>query len=377
MDNGFKTRIQYIEPDKDRRIIAVSDIHGNDGYLKGVLEQAGYSEQDILVIVGDMIEKGKESLKTIRTILNLRKENPDVHALMGNVEHFQLRIFNENGPDACREFIGGLRWRKEIWGRSFFLDILEELGICLADLCDDNISDVKKRIRENYREELDFLQTLPTIIAMGNFIFVHGGIPTDSIEELQGTDAFPYLKWDEFMNRDVQFQKTVIVGHWPVCLYREDVYCMNPRFDDKKHIIGIDGGCSLNIGAQLNALLIPHAWADMKDISYTAYDDFPRIVAGYAQNAEKGAVEIRYADSIITPLEEKDGIVRAVHAGSGKSFHMPKEWLYQSGDEWHCDNYSAAKLGVTEGDVLSVIREYPMGKFVKKDGVLGWYCPKG
>lgn len=376
MDNGLKTRIQYIEPDKGRRIIAVSDIHGNDDYLRGVLKKAGYSKQDILVIVGDMIEKGEESLRTVRTILKLQKENPDVYTVMGNGEHFQLHLFENDSLDACREFVGGLCWRKEVWGRSFFLDILEELGICLADLCDDNILAVKKQIRKSFGEELDFLQNLPTILSMGNLIFVHGGIPTDSLEELQGTEAFPYLKWDDFMNQDVQFQKTVIVGHWPVYLYRKDVYCMNPLFDVKKHIIGIDGGCSLTNGAQLNALLIPHAWAGMDEISYTAYDDFPQMVAKYAQSAAAGSVEIRYTDSIINLLEEKNGIARVVHASSGKSFNVPWEWLYQSGDEWHCGNYSDAKLAVTKGDVLSIIRKTPIGLLVKKDGVQGWYCPE-
>ncbi len=126
----------------------MSDIHGNDDYLRGVLKKAGYTKQDILVIVGDMIEKGEESLRTVRTILELQKENPNVYAVMGNVEHFQLQMFYAEGLDACREFIGALRWRQEVWGRSFFMDILEELGLCLAELCDDNILAVKKQIRE-------------------------------------------------------------------------------------------------------------------------------------------------------------------------------------------------------------------------------------
>ncbi len=159
-------------------------------------------------------------------------------------------------------------------------------------------------------------------------------------------------------------------------LYRKDVYCMNPLFDVKKHIIGIDGGCSLTNGAQLNALLIPHAWAGMDEISFTAYDDFPQMVAKYAQSAVAGSVEIRYTDSIIKLSEKKNGIARVVHVSSPKSFYVPEEWLYQSGDEWHCGNYSDAKLAVKVGEVLSVVRKTPMGFLVKKDGVQGWYCPE-
>ena len=45
-----------------RRILAVSDIHGNRAFFRGLLEKAAFSSRDILVLVGDILEKGPDSL---------------------------------------------------------------------------------------------------------------------------------------------------------------------------------------------------------------------------------------------------------------------------------------------------------------------------
>ena len=38
-----------------RRILAVSDIHGNRAFFRGLLEKAAFSSRDILVLVGDIL----------------------------------------------------------------------------------------------------------------------------------------------------------------------------------------------------------------------------------------------------------------------------------------------------------------------------------
>ena len=47
----------HIEP--GRRVLAVSDIHGNLPFLRGVLDKAGFSPADVLVLLGDLFEKGE------------------------------------------------------------------------------------------------------------------------------------------------------------------------------------------------------------------------------------------------------------------------------------------------------------------------------
>ncbi len=90
-------------------------------------------------------------------------------------------------------------------------DILDEMGIDLDELSAENIKAIKEEINGKYAKELEFLSNLPTMLAVGNFIFVHGGIPTDKLETLAGEEAFCFLKLDKFMEQDVCFEKTVVV----------------------------------------------------------------------------------------------------------------------------------------------------------------------
>ena len=367
-------KIQTIKLEKNKRIIVVSDIHGYVDYLDGVLKKVGYSNQDALVIVGDMIEKGHDSLETVRYILRLREENANVYATIGNVDYGKIKECFNDGLESDINFYKGLHWSKYVWKCGFFLDILEELGISFEDVTEENVGNIKRQIKEKYRKELDFFKDLPTILNIGNFIFVHAGIPTDCLQELEGTECFPYLKQDAFLDTDVTFQKTVVVGHWPVCLYREEIDCMNPIFDYRKHIIAIDGGCALKYGAQLNALLIPDADADMKEVTYAFYDDYPVLEAEHAQAAREKTLVIRYYDCEVVMLGEKDDMAVLRHVSSGREFTAPKSYLYKRKDILCCSDYSDAYLEVNRGDKLSVIEETSAGYIVKKDGVIGWYA---
>lgn len=51
------TRIETVEIEPGRRILATSDIHGYHSYFEKILAEAGFCSNDILFIVGDMIEK--------------------------------------------------------------------------------------------------------------------------------------------------------------------------------------------------------------------------------------------------------------------------------------------------------------------------------
>lgn len=367
----MNTKIEKITPKGNGRIIAVSDVHGCVTYLEGLLRKIDFTKEDTLIIVGDMIEKGTESLKTVRYVLKLIEEKYNVYATMGNVDGDRIGKFFVDGRKGDMDFLNGLRWTKDVWERGIFLDMLDEQGIKLEDVNEENISDVKKLIREKYQKELEYLRGLPTILTAGDYIFVHAGIPTDALDELENTEAFTYLKRDAFLKEDVRFTKNVVVGHWPVCLYREDVDSMNPIFDYEKHIIAIDGGCALKIGAQLNALIIPHAHADMKETSFAAFDDYPIIVAAKEQEAREKTICIRYFDSKIEVLEERNDMAQVRHRSSGKEFLVPISFLYKK--KTHCSDYTDVYLEVKEGDRLSVIEETSMGYLVKKDGVIGWY----
>lgn len=355
-------------------MIAVSDIHGHVHYLKGLLEKLAFSGRDTLIIIGDMIEKGPKNLETVRYIMDLMDNGHNVYVSMGNVEYHRLSHFMDDSEAGNRTCLEMFRTVKNVWKDGLFLDMFDELGISLDELDEDGFLRAKRRVREHFKQELDFLGNLPTVLTAGNFIFVHGGILTESLDELQKQEAFSLLKMDAFLKKDVKFEKYVVVGHWPVCLYRDDEDSMNPIYDEEKHIISIDGGCGLKYGAQLNALVLPEGAEDMDHAYFDAFDDLPVIVAPRSQEAKGAAIHIRYFDCSVEILENLGDMVRVRHVSTGREFVMPESYLYyRPGKLPQCNDYSDCWIQVEKGEELSVVERTSVGLIVKKQGRVGWY----
>lgn len=369
----MKTTICDITEKCPGRVIAVSDVHGCGHYLRGLLEQLHFSQEDALVIVGDLIEKGGNSLETVRYVMRLQKENPHVYMSMGNVDCARIGTFMDQSEGNGQRFIEELRRTKRTWKCGLFLEMLEELGVELSEINEENVAALKERIAAEYRAELDFFRNLPTIITYGNFIFVHAGLPTDRLEALTGEDAFQFLKMDAFMEQKTVFERCVVVGHWPVCLYRRDVDCLNPMFDYERHVLSIDGGCALKTGAQLNAAVIPGPAAAMQEITTAAYDDYPVMYAQTAQAAVPGTVCVKYFDAEVELLAETGDVAALRHKSTGVRFEAPMKYLYHRGERLLCDDFINMELEVQAGEALKLIVQTQAGAIVKKDGRLGWY----
>lgn len=380
----MKTTIVSIDPPRDGRLIAISDIHGYVHYLKGLLEKLQFGKKDVLILVGDLIEKGPKSLETVRFILDQKEKGAKIYTVMGNVEQDRIGAFFEEKEDSARRFLQMLSFQYARWKRGFFPDILQEMGFDAAALCADwqagrldetEAVALKAQIQRRFGRELSFLQTLPTVLSCGSFLFVHAGVPTDSLSLLAETDAASCLKRDAFLQEDVRFDKYVVVGHWPVCLYGEQTVSVSPIYEKEKHIVCLDGGCALKTGAQLNALVLSPGARDMSSASFVSYDDYPVRYAKKAQGYKAPTIHIRFDDCQVEILEEKGDMAYLLHPGSGREFWAPRSFLFHKNGKAACDDYADTFLSVQEGDALSVIEETDFGWMVKKDGEIGWYRP--
>ena len=81
-----------------RRIIAVSDIHGHADVFDALMKKIRFSEDDLLVIIGDMIECGPDSLGALRRAMELVRRGSAI-ALCGNWEHFFYEWFMDDGAN--------------------------------------------------------------------------------------------------------------------------------------------------------------------------------------------------------------------------------------------------------------------------------------
>ncbi len=369
----MKTTIYDITQECRGRIIAVSDVHGHGHYLKGLLKEVSFGKEDALVIVGDLIEKGGNSLDTVRYCMELRQKNHHIYLSAGNVDLARLGTFLDRSKGHGKRFLGELYWTKDVWGCGLFLEILDEMGIALSQVNEENVAQLKERIDAEYAGELAFFHNLPTMITCGNYIFVHAGVPTDRLETLAQEDGFQFLKTDAFMEQEHQFERCVVVGHWPVCLYQKELDCMNPVFDYRRHAVSIDGGCALKKGGQLNALIIPNPYALMEEITTAAYDDYPAVHAKTAQEPIPATICIKYFDAEVEMVLAAGDMVKVRHKSSGVLFDVPEKYLYRRGEKLLCSDFINAGLKVQAGEALKLVMRTRAGAIVKKDGQMGWY----
>ena len=95
MDRAIVIRPQF---PSNRRVIAVSDIHGNLPFFQALMDQIRLSPEDILVLVGDMLEKGQDSLALLRHLMELPRTHT-VYPLCGNCDGLVHRFFETDELD--------------------------------------------------------------------------------------------------------------------------------------------------------------------------------------------------------------------------------------------------------------------------------------
>ncbi|MBQ8612478.1 MAG: metallophosphoesterase [Oscillospiraceae bacterium] len=348
-----------------RRILAISDIHGNLDYLKNLLRKVEFGPQDALVFVGDLIEKGPENLGVLRYVMQLAQSG-NVWAITGNCDLVLREMRDEVSPEEIKEYM--LLRRKSWQSYSIFWDMCREAG--LDDVWERDPALFCRILCEKYAREIDFLCSLPTVLETEDCLFVHAGLESEAIETLE---EYPCLKTAAFArSKGPRFEKTVIVGHWPVVLYGSGIARANPIYNKERNIFSIDGSCMLKYDAQLNCLIRDNrsgCW------DYIAYDDFPRARALAPQMPGEDPFLFLYGDDEAEVLYEQGSLSRCRHPRTGREMDIPMQLLWKDGAGIvHVDNCGDYRLPVQVGDELSVVITTEKGYIVKKKGISGWYC---
>ena len=344
----------------DRRVIAISDIHGNLPFFDALLKQIALTQEDILVLDGDMLEKGRDSLPLLRRIMDLC-QTQTVYPICGNCDGLVLNFFEGDWLDG-RFYTSYLPQHPE----STLRQLAREGGF---DQVDD-LPLLRNNLRAAYPEVWAWLKALPTILETEHLVFVHGGIP--SLEHMGELEKWRCMNNDDFLDQGHSFSKWVVVGHWPVTLYHTDIPSAAPIILRDRKIISIDGGCVLKADGQLNALIIPGEGAE--DFSWTAYDGLPTAVALDGQKASSDSLNIRWGRSALEILEPGEEVTLCRHLETGRILPVLNQYLRQRADgSWWCEDSTDYVLPVSPGDRLTVVARIKSGSLCKKAGVTGWY----
>ncbi|MEL7610419.1 MAG: metallophosphoesterase [Bacillota bacterium] len=346
--------VKRVRTDPRKRRIFISDIHGNLALLERLLGDIRYCEDDELYLLGDYIERGEQSLATLRAVAKLC-EGGRVHAISGNWDCLwqDVRPEGKFHDDLVRFAL-----RRP---NSLFRDMAGEIGFPLAP--DTPTKAFSAALRASFSAEFAFLSDLAHIIETDEFVLAHAGL--DSLE-LEKQDPERVMKRDAFLRTAPRFTKNVIVGHFPVQNYCDGVCSCNPVFDFQKRVISIDGGNAVKLEGQLNALILRDG-----EFSFHGVDALPTASVRHGQKAGARPLTINWESRFVELLErrERDSLCR--HIASGRILSIEQEFLFcQQGRL--CAEYTDYALELEPGDQVSVARRMDGRTLVKRGGVIGW-----
>lgn len=370
-DFAIPTKIHTMDIPAGKRILVTSDIHGHGEYLRKLLEKASFSKDDILIIVGDILERGPDSLGTLRYVMEL-SEKGNVYALIGNVDAYTLYLIHNLSRQDYVDFFNHIQNSKKWYGSSFYHELAQACGRTIS--CAEDVLSCKDEIIARFSKEFTFLSNIPTVLETQNFVFVHGGLRQKNIADNQKEEMFSLTKYDNFaVTTPHIFGKYVVVGHWPVALYCEKIPSYNPHISTEKHIISIDGGCGVKKDGQLNLFVIPEMDCKIEDTSFVSCDELPVVTALEEQTGSESSVCINWLTREIAVLEEGTEFSLVHHKHSNKSLWVPTTYIYNKSE---CQDYTDYVLPVKNGDRLSVILKTSKGMIAKHFGTVGWYFGK-
>lgn len=181
-----------------KRIFAVGDVHGNlrelTILLNFVQSREDLTKEDLVVFVGDYIDRGPSSAGVVEYVTAFREAHPETICLQGNHEEMLLSFLGFGGSHG------------EYYLKNGGAECLQSYGV---DVLSQDRGDIARSIPEKH---LEFFRTLEIGIVVGNYVFVHAGIrPGIPLDEQREGD----LRWirQEFIQSPHDLGKTVVFGH--------------------------------------------------------------------------------------------------------------------------------------------------------------------
>lgn len=193
------------------RLFAIGDIHGCfDSFRELVEDKIKISNRDKLVLLGDYIDRGKQSKEVIDYIIELLQKGFDIIPLIGNHESMLLDALGND------ELLS-------IWIQNGGSETMESFSI-----------NSLKDLDQSYK---DFFKGLRFYYSFNSFLFVHAGFNDEILNPFEDKYQMIWASQEKYSNPILR-DKTIIHGHSPI----SGSICQR-RILDKNPVINIDTGC--------------------------------------------------------------------------------------------------------------------------------------
>lgn len=208
-------------------IYAVGDIHGQVTMLRALWKQLPLKDDDVLLFLGDYIDRGEDSCGVIEELLKIQQQHENVIFLRGNHEQMMLDARDAPSP--------------ELKPDSGFIHFAEPVLLWLQNggadaLLSYQMEDYSRWAENIPLEHWDFVRATQMEYVTEPYHFVHAGLarPGEHWEgEKYGLDARLWIREPFLSDKDYYNDRIIVFGHTPQ---------LNGRPLVQRNKIGLDTG---------------------------------------------------------------------------------------------------------------------------------------
>ena len=203
MESEIKTnkiKIEKIDENDYNRIFVMSDIHGQYDLFLKMLDKIKLKREDLLVIIGDICDRGKKSYEIYIKCMKMIKLGYNLKFILGNHEDMLLEDLENDYP---------IRYETEysVFRNSKYFEN----------------KDMKDWHEENFSEEIEWLvkwlKNCPLVISGNENIFVHAGLDLNKGLEKQEKETVLWTREEFWLMENVELEeykgKNIYFGHTP------------------------------------------------------------------------------------------------------------------------------------------------------------------
>ena len=173
----------------------ISDIHGEYDLFACLLEKIKFSDSDSLFVLGDMIDKGNDSIQVLKELYSM----PNATCILGNHEYDFLKYYRSVMMNVTSDF--------DLILKKFQGYFPNDRGILTWEL-------------------IDWMYDLKPFVNTDKYLGVHAGVPLEPDGRIKPIEnaSIEQLVYDrnfKNINTFVNDKRTVLYGHTPTSYLNE------------------------------------------------------------------------------------------------------------------------------------------------------------
>ena len=194
-DNDLEEKLQNAMNNGDN-IWIIGDVHGYFNTFQVLVEKLQLKENDIVVMIGDLIDRGPTSAH----VVNYVKTTENFYCIRGNHEQMMITGFDKNN------FFNERTSDSQFWFRNGG-KTTEESYITLY-------KNNPKMVLSKASNDVDWMEKLPTEIVLDDWRFVHAGYDQNHDVEEQDEQNHLWAREQFYTSRKpIDPNRTILFGH--------------------------------------------------------------------------------------------------------------------------------------------------------------------